>query len=411
MAGGLNKLSAISVAKLTKPGRYGDGGGLWLQVSPSLTKAWLFRFMLNGRARQMGLGPVHTVSLAEAREKAREARKSLLDGVDPIEARRDRQTRQRAALTKRVTFRTAADEAIAVFADEFRNAKHAAQWGATLSTYAHPVIGDLAVADIDVGHVERILAPIWIEKHETARRVRQRIERILGWAAARGYRASDNPAALAAVGPLLAAGKKVKKIRHQPAMPYVDVPAFVVELQGRDFISAKALEFTILTTARTGEVIGARWAEIDLAAKIWTVPAQRTKAEREHRVPLSDRVVKILVGLPREGNGFVFPGFRAGRPLSNMAMLELLRGMSGEGYTVHGFRSAFRDWAAEQTNFARETAEAALAHVVKDKTEAAYRRGDALEKRRQLMAAWARYCEAGPVEKPSESVVPIRQSV
>jgi integrase len=354
--------------------------------------------MRDGSARMMGLGSTDTLGLAEARERARQARQAILDGLDPIEARQARRRALRAAESKRIAFREAAKQAVTVFQEEWRNPKHAEQWPATLVTYAYPVIGDLSVATIDAGHIEKILRPIWITKHETARRVRQRVERILGWAAAAGYRSGDNPASLSSIGPLLANSKKVKKVRHQPAIPYEDVSAFVTELRANRFISARALEFTILTAARTGEVIGTKWPEIDFDAKVWTVPANRMKAGREHRVPLSARALEILTALPREG-AFVFPGAKANRPLSNMAMLELLRGMSADGYVVHGFRSSFRDWAGEQTNFPRDVAEAALAHANADKTEAAYRRGDALEKRRKLMEAWARFCDAPAADK------------
>lgn len=408
MAGGLHRLSATRVATAKSPGRYADGGGLYLQVArwngKTVTRSWLFRYMRAGRARQMGLGATHTVSLAEARERARLARQALLDGIDPIDAREAERRAILAAEAKRITFREAAIQAMAVFRDEWRNAKHAEQWTATLETYAYPVIGNLDVAAIDTGHVVRILQPIWVEKHETARRVRQRLERILGWAAASHYRPrGDNPAALASIGPLLASPKKLKRVRHQPAMPFGDVPGFVTRLRGSGSVSAKALEFTILTAVRTNEAIGAESGEIDLAAKVWTIPGSRTKSGREHRVPLSPRAIALLKSLPSlDGGRYLFPGAVAGKPLSNMAMLELLRGMTDEGFTVHGFRSSFRDWAAEQTNYPREVAEAALAHVVKDATEAAYRRGDALEKRRKLMDAWAAYCDR---PRPSGSVV------
>jgi integrase len=355
----------------------------------------------------MGLGALGTVTLADARERARLARLQVLDGQDPIEARRARLQATRATDAKRLTFRDAAEKAIAVFRDEFRSHKHAGQWTATLERYAYPVIRDLSVAAVDTGHIMRILEPIWTTKHETARRLRQRIERILRWAAARGYRAADNPASLERIGPLLASGKKIRKVRHQPAMPYAEVPAFATELRRSQFVSARALEFTILTASRTGETIGARWDEIDIAAKLWTVPGERTKAGRPHRVPLSDRALQILAALPREkGNPFLFVGGAKGRGLSGMAMLELLRGMR-PGLTVHGFRSSFRDWAAEQTGYPSEVAEAALGHVVGDKVEAAYRRGDVLEKRRRLMAAWADYCGRPPA---SGDVVPIQRA-
>jgi integrase len=403
----LNKLTALRVAKFRDAGRYGDGGGLWLQISPAGTRSWLFRFMRDGRARMMGLGSLDTIGLADARERAREARKALLDGIDPIEARKTSRQALAARESKRITFREAAEQAVAVFQDEWLNPKHGQQWPATLETYVYPVIGKLSVADIDAGHIEKLLRPIWTQKHETARRVRQRVERILGWAAAAGYRSSENPAALANVGPLLASGKKIKKVRHQPAMPYDELPPFMAELRASSFISARALEFTILTATRTSEVTGARWPEIDFAAKVWTIPPERMKANREHRVPLSRAALALLAALPREGDGYVFPGAKAHRPLSNMAMLEMLRGMRSEGYVVHGFRSSFRDWAGEQTNFPRDVAEAALAHALRDKTEAAYRRGDALEKRRRLMEAWAEYC-AKPV---AGDVLPMRRAM
>ena len=401
MARKINQLSAAQVAKETRPGRYGDGGGLWLQVSQFGTKAWIFRFMLNGRARQMGLGSVDTFSLKEARERARLARQQLADGVDPIEARNERKAAARAEDSKRVTFADAAALYIKAHAPGWRNAKHADQWANTLDTYAKPVIGDLSVADIDTGHVMKILEPIWSEKPETASRVRGRVEAVLDWARARHYRTGDNPARWKGhLDHLLPAKAKVAKVRHMPALPYAELPAFMGRLADMESVSARALEFTILTAVRTNETIGARWSEIDLTTKTWTIPADRMKADREHRVPLCDRALDILASLPREdGNDHVFIGGRKGRGLSNMAMLELLRGMDGvSGVTVHGFRSTFRDWAAESTNFPREIAEAALAHVLKDKTESAYQRGDLLEKRRRLMSAWDGYC-TGPARR------------
>lgn len=391
----MNKLTAVKVAKLNKTGRYGDGGGLWLQVSKWGTKAWQFRYMLNGRARQMGLGSIHNLSLKDAREKARQARALLLEGIDPIDARQGQRQQARAETAKRITFREAAERYIAAHRAGWKNKKHGDQWTRTLDTYAFPVIGDLAVADVETSHVMKIIEPMWTSKTETASRVRGRIESILDWATVRHFRQGENPARWRGhLDKLLPAKSKVQKVRHHEAMPYAEVPAFMAELLEHDSISARALEYTILTAARTSETIGARWPEINTKAKLWTVPADRIKAGREHRVPLSGRCLEILAGMPREdrGDGSVFPGVRVGRGLSNMAMLELLRGMTDDGYTVHGFRSSFRDWCAEQTNYTREVAEAALAHIVGDQTEAAYRRGDALDKRRRLMEAWARYC-------------------
>lgn len=388
------KLTAVEVKKLGKPGRYGDGGGLWLQVSQWGTKAWLFRYAINGKERQMGLGSIDTFTLAEARERARLARQKVADGIDPIEARRGQRLADTAATASRLTFRDASSRYIAAHKAGWKNEKHGAQWEATLATYAYPVIGNLSVADVAVAHVLKVLEPIWSTKPETASRVRGRIESVLDWSAARGHRQGDNPARWRGhLDKLLPAKTKVRRVKHHDAMPYANVPAFMADLRKMDSQSARALEFTILTAARTGETIGARWPEIDFQNKIWGVPGERTKSGREHRVPLTDRAVDILKALPREeGNPHVFIGARKCKGLSNMAMLELLKGVDGNGLTVHGFRSSFRDWAAEQTAFSREVAEASLAHIVGDKTEAAYRRGDALEKRRRLMEAWARYC-------------------
>lgn len=387
---GKNRLTTVKVKTLTKQGRYADGGGLYLQISQWGTKAWLFRYMLNGRARHMGLGDVDTFSLKEARERARDARQLLADGIDPIEARREERDARRAEEAKRITFKKAAEEFLSAHEGTWRNPKHRQQWRNSLSTYAYPKIGDRPVSAIDEALINETLAPIWTDKPETASRVHQRVRRIVKWV-------GDGK-------PLPKPGK-ARRVRHHPAMPYADLPAFMERLRGMGSISARALEFTILTATRTGETIGARWSEIDLDEKIWTVPGERTKSGREHRVPLPDRAVEILKDMPRErGSDYVFPGASKGKPLSNMAMLECLRGMEGcDGLTVHGFRSTFKDWCAEQTNHPREIAEAALAHVLKDKTEAAYQRGDLLEKRRRLMDAWARYC--GTRAKASDKVV------
>jgi integrase len=404
----INKLSAADVAKKTKPGRYGDGGGLWLQVSQFGTKSWIFRFMLVGRARQMGLGDVSTFSLKEARERARQARQLVADGIDPIEARKEKMSTLRADDAKRISFKEAADRYIKAHQAGWKNAKHADQWRNTLETYAYPVIGDLPVAKVETAHVMQIMEPIWTAKTETASRVRGRIEAVLDWAKARHYRSGDNPARWRGhLDKLLPGRSKVKKVEHHPALPYVELPAFMERLRGIASVSARALEFTILTACRTGEVIGAKEGEVDFANKMWIISGERMKAGREHRVPLCDRTIEILQTTPREaGSEYLFPGGRAGRPLSNMAMLQLIRGTDDTGeLTVHGFRSTFRDWAAERTNFPRELAEAALAHVLENKTEAAYQRGDLLEKRRRLMAAWEKYC-ASPA---AGEVTPMRR--
>lgn len=377
---------------LTKPGRHADGGGLYLVVDASGAKRWVFLFRDGGRLREMGLGGLSAVSLAEARLAAEAARKAKQAGRDPIAAR-DETTG--AAVP---TFGKVADELVASISEGFRNAKHIAQWEMTLSTYAMP-LRQKRVDLVTTEDVLAIIAPLWSTKQETASRLRGRIERVLNAAKARGYRSGENPAAwrghLANLMP-----KRTKLARgHHAALPYVDLPAFLVELRKRPALAARALEFTILTAARSGETFGARWSEIDRKEWIWTVPAERMKAGREHRVPLSPPARALLERLAEAGatlpDAYVFPGNKKDRPLSVMAMEMLLRRMNSP-VTVHGFRSAFRDWCYEETDFVREIAEAALAHVVGDETERAYRRGDALKKRRALMEAWATFC-AGPV--------------
>ena len=388
------KLTPLAVKNADKPGLYGDGLGLYLQVSSFGTKSWLFRFMRDGTARKMGLGAVHTVSLAKARQLAAEARLKIVDGDDPIEARKARRTLAKVEAAKAISFKDCAEKYVASNEAGWRNAKHAGQWRATLETYAYPILANLPVSAVDTALVLKVIEPIWTSKPETAGRVRGRIESILNWATAREYRTGENPARWRGhLDNVLPKRSKVAKVKHHDAVAYQELPDFMRVLRGQSFISARALEFTILSAARTGEAIGAEWIEIDLDKRIWTVPAERMKAGREHRVPLSDRLVEMLADLPREGR-FVFPGSKEGRPLSNMAMLELLRGQRGQGATVHGFRSSFRDWAAEQTAYPNELCEAALAHTVSDKTEAAYRRGDMFEKRRRLMDDWAKFCAA-----------------
>jgi integrase len=379
-------------------GLLADGGNLYLQVTTgkdgAVSRSWVFRYEQDFARHELGLGPTYSVSLAEAREKARSLRRQLLDGVDPLEAKRAierERLARKAEQAKAVTFRQCAEMYLAARSDGWKNAKHRQQWRSRLETYAFPVIGDLAVADIDTPHVVKAIEPIWKKIPETASRLRGRIESVLGFATVSGFRAGDNPARWRGhLAEVLPAKGKVRKVEHFAALPYAALPALMAELRGRDSISARALEFTVLTAARTGEVIGATWAEVDLKAKTWTVPAGRMKGGRKHVVPLPDRAVEILTSLPHRG-GYVFPGARKGKSLSNMAMLELVRGMR-PGTTVHGLRSAFRDWAAERTNYANHVVEMAIAHAVGDKVEGAYRRGDLFEKRRRLMAEWDRYC-------------------
>jgi integrase len=394
MAGG--KLTALKVKALTAPGRYGDGAGLWLQVRDAEHRSWLFRYTGSGRQRQMGLGPFPDVSLADAREAAHRCRTALRQGQDPIEGRRKAKAAALTATSRAVTFRQVADRYLAAHEAAWRNAKHRYQWRATLGL-ACEQIGRMPVTVIATGDVMRVLEPIWQEKPETASRLRGRIESVLDYAAAHGWRGGDNPARWRGhLAKLLPPTNKVARVEHHMALPWSHIGGFMAELRDQDGVAARALEFTILTAARTGEVIGATWAEIDLRAGLWTVPAERMKAGREHRVPLPDASLDVLkaVAAMRDdpAGGWVFPGAKAGKPLSNMSMIMLLRRMKRPDITVHGFRSSFRDWCAEATNHPREVAEQALAHVLGDRVEAAYRRGDLFEKRRRLMEDWARFC-------------------
>jgi integrase len=402
-------LNARQVDTLKSPGRYGDGQGLCLQITPSGAKSWLLRFERNGRERWMGLGPLHTVSLKDARERARKARQQLLDGVDPIEARRSERTKAALETTKAVTFQEAGTAYFDAHQAKWRNAKHRNQFISTLKEYVFPKIGKLAVADIDIGSVLSVLEPIWHTKTETASRVRSRIEAILDWATVRKLRDGDNPARWKGnLQHVLPPRARLAKPAHHAALPYTEIPAFTALLRKREGVAARALEFIILTAARTGEVVGAQWDEIDLTTRTWVVPGNRMKAGREHRVALSDEAVEILKALPREKNNpYVFIGPRAGG-LSNMAMAAVLRRMDRLDITVHGFRSTFRDWAAESTAFPNHVVEMALAHTVGNKVEAAYRRGDLLVKRQRLAADWAKFCSRERAGKASSSIIPIR---
>ena len=406
MARTTNRLSAVEVRTIARKGMYHDGGGLYLQVNAVGAKSWIFRFMLDGRPREMGLGPAHAIPLAEARKRATECRRMRIDGIDPIEARSAERTSRKLDAAKSMTFDACAGAYIDAHESGWRNAKHRDQWRNTLSSYASPVFGSLPVQTVDVGLVMKALEPIWNAKPETASRLRGRIEAVLDWATVRGYRKGENPARWRGhLDKLLPARGKVRQVEHHPALPYVELPDFILELRAQEGVAALALEFLILTAARTGEVIAARWAEVELRERVWIVPATRMKARREHRVPLAAAAAGIVDRLQggRESE-FVFPGGKKGKPLSNMAMLALLKRMGRGELTAHGFRSSFRDWTAERTSFPREVAEMALAHTVGDKVEAAYRRGDLFAKRRQLMEAWARFCTPTIVKA---EVVPI----
>ncbi len=444
MAREIGKLKPIAVPRIKATGMYSDGGGLYLQVRGSAedepARSWIFRYAMHGKERYMGLGSLTTFSLAEARELARECRQKVAKGVDPLAEREEQRHADRLTAARNITFEKAAEEYIAAHQSSWRNAKHAGQWHTTLETYAYPIIGALPVQQIDAGLVRRVLEQIvtvserddsgavverrtsfWHAKTETASRVRGRIESILARATALGYRTGDNPARwrghLAEAFPRRS---KVQKVEHHPALRYSEIGGFVEALRLRGGIAPRALEFLILTACRSGEVIEARWREIDLDNKVWTIPAERMKASREHRVPLSEPALAILRDVAARQHkkaDFVFPSGAHDVPLSDMALLAVIRRMNGKdqppvwrdkngnAIVPHGFRSTFRDWASEQTNYPRDVAEAALAHAIEDKTEAAYRRGDLFEKRHRLMNEWAKFC--GTASNSGSNVTPI----
>jgi integrase len=385
MARRINRLNARAVATITKYGRHADGGGLYLSISPNGGRRWVFLFRWHGKPTEIGFGSARDVTLARARELASQARAKLAEGINPKDVRR---------ATGGATFGECADRLIEAMRPSWRNRKHAAQWEMTLRNYAAP-LRRLPVDKISTDDVLSVLKPRWSDRPETASRLRGRIERVLDAAKAHGLRSGENPARWRGhLDQLLPKRQRLTR-GHHAAMPYGELPSFIGELQARQATAARALEFAILTAARSGEALGARWNEFDLNRAVWTVPAARMKAGREHRVPLSRRALKIAKAMHEApGGNFVFPGQKAGRPLSVMALEKVLRRMKVHGVTVHGFRSAFRDWAAECTNFTNEVCEAALAHVIENKAEAAYRRGDLFDKRRKLMEAWAIFCAA-----------------
>lgn len=376
-----------------------DGGNLYLQAtvakSGAINRSWVFRYEMDGERHEIGLGPLHTLGSGDARERALGFRQQIKAGVDPLESKREAKAARlakKAQQSKAVTFKQCAEMYLDVHADRWTNDKHRAQWGSTLRTYAYPVIGDLGVADIDKSHLLKVLQPIWKQIPETASRLRARIENVLGYATASRFRLGDNPARWRGHLKTLLGGAQ-KEVEHHAALPFPEAPTFAAELRERQSTSAQGLELLVLTAARTSEVIGARWAEFNLKGKVWTIPASRMKTGDEHRVPLCDRAVEILKALPHKGV-YVFAG-AGGKPLSNMALLELLRGLR-PGLTVHGFRSTFRDWAAERTNYPNHVAEKALAHKIPDKVEAAYRRGELFTKRTKMMKQWADFLAKPP---------------
>jgi integrase len=381
VVGGIGWLKALTITRTLKRGYHADGGGLYLQVGSTGNKSWVFRFRsrTDGRLREMGLGSFLTISLAEARDAATVCRKQLRDGTDPIEARKIGRMALAAQETSQAkTFKECADAYVDAHKAAWRNEKHSKQWSATLAKYVEPVFGSRPVQEINITLVMQILDPIWNEKRETAKRLRGRIERVLEWATARGYRQGENPARWKGlIDRLMPSQSKTAKVKHHPSLPYADLPDFIKTLRGQNGVAAAALEFAILTAARTGEVIGATWSEVNLEKRVWTIPEGRMKAGRAHRVPLSQPVISLLRRMEHLRSGdAVFPSQRKGYHLSNMALLNVLKRMGRSDLTAHGFRSTFRDWVAECTETSREVAEMALAHSIGNAVEAAYRRGE-----------------------------------
>lgn len=403
------ELGALQVSRLKMPGRHAVGGvaGLHLWIKATGAKSWILRVLVGPVRKDIGLGGFPDVTLAGARDAARRARDQIVQGIDPVEQRKQARALLLAENATAKTFNQCAEAFIEAKGDEWKNPKHRQQWTNTLETYAAPHIGDLLVRDLTVSHILECLQPIWTTKTETATRVRGRIEAVLDWAAVRGYRQGDNPARWKGhLEQLLPKPSKVSKVEHHAAMALDDMGDFWLSLRAAKGQGARALEFAIVTAARSGEVRGARWPEFDLDAKIWTVPAERMKGKREHRVPLSTQAIALLKAVPKNEHSDVVFGGVKGQPLSDMTLSKVMRTMGLE-QVPHGFRSTFRDWAGERTNFPRDMAEMALAHVIESKVEAAYRRGDMLAKRLQMMQAWGDF-----IETPSKrgNVVPMARA-
>jgi integrase len=406
MARQYNKLTSRFCRTVTKPGLYSDGGGLYFKFGETGGRSWVFRYQINGRTRDMGLGPYPDVGLAEARDAAAECRRIRRQGLDPIVERDKAKPRQAVP-----TFRECAEHYIADHQAGWRNPKHGRDWENSLATYAYPVIGKMSVDAVDLAAVLRVIQPHWESKTVTMDRVRSRIELTLAWATTRGYRQGDNPARWKGhLETLLPKKSKVAKIAHMAALPYADMPVFMAKLRSEDGVTARALEFAIVTASRSNEVLGAEWGECDREAGIWTIPGERMKSEREHRVALSPAALAVLDQMAAvRTSDYVFPGPRNGHTLHERSMLDLLNRLSPDTKaTVHGFRSAFTDWAVERTNFPREVRELALAHAVGDKVEQAYRRSDMFQKRRALAEAWARFLGG---EKAQVVALPQRAAV
>jgi integrase len=389
-----DRLVPRMIGTLKEPGMYPDGHGLYLLIGPNGARSWIFRYKFHKRRHEMGLGGFPLVSLAEAREVAKAYRRQLHDGFNPLEQRRAQKQAAKLEAAKRMTFKQCAETYVAETSPAWKNWKHAAQWSSTLEAYAYPVFGDLPVQAIDTALIVTALRTIWQAKPETASRLRGRIERILDYARVSGYRAGENPARWRGhLDKLLQHRSKLRRTKHHAALPYGEIAGFMRCLQEQDSAAAGALQFTILTASRTSEVRGACFDEVDFAAKEWAIPGPRIKSGKPHRVPLSRQALRIIETMQKVSSGpYIFPGAGQSGAMGAMAMLQLLKRMGRSDLTVHGFRSTFRDWVAEQTPFPSFVAEAALAHAVADKVEAAYRRGELIKKRRELMDAWASYC-------------------
>lgn len=399
------KLTAVEVGRLNSPGKFPVGEGLYLQVSKTNTRSWLFRYRISEKTTWMGLGSVRFVTLSEARSKASSFQRDLADGLNPLGARIEAERSQAAKELTRISFKECATKYIEAHAPSWKNKKHIFQWSSTLETYAFPLVGALPVGEVDTTLVLKILEPIWYSKSETASRLRGRIERILSWAAVRGFRGIENPARWRGhLDQLLPKRSAIQKVQHFKALPFSDVGSFIGKLHAQQTVGTLALEFTILTATRTNETLGAKWTEINITERYWLIPAERMKSKREHKIPLTTRMIEILNEVQRISRcDFIFPGTKRKSPLSDMALLMIIRRM-GLRVTTHGFRSSFSDWAAERTNFPREVVEMALAHAVKNKVEAAYRRGDLFDKRRDLMEAWSLFLDANKIENNSRDV-------
>jgi integrase len=402
----MGKLTAIQVARAGTPGMYPDGHGLYLQVTHAGAKSWIYRYQLHGKPHYLGLGSASAITLKRARELLAEPRRLRAEGIDPVAAKKEKRSAARLAAARGVTFRQCAESYLATHEHAWGEI-HRQQWRASLQADAYPILGSLPVADVDTSIVLAVLRPIWQAKPIAANRLRSRIENVLDAAKSADLRSGENPARWHGhLENLLASPRRVRKVKHFAALPYRDMPAFMVALRNRDGLSPRALEFAILTAARAAEAVGARWSEIDFNERTWTTPASRMKSGKEHKVPLSARAVELLRDLHAiRSSDFVFPG-KPGKGISTAAMLKTLAAMERNDLTVHGFRSTFRDWAAEQTSYPSEVVEMALAHAVKSAVEAAYRRGDLFEKRARLMTAWGDYCAQAAT---NSTVVPIRK--